>query len=116
MAPLDAAIAGTNEVFMAVVSTTIALVVVFLPLLFMAGMSGRLFREFGMTIAGAVLISAVVALTLTPMLSSRLLQGAARVAAGCSSKTEPLFTALERGYGGALAAVPAPALGCAARC
>ena len=55
----------------------------FLPLLFMAGMSGRLFREFGMTISGAVLISAVVALTLTPMLASRLLK-ARRATARCS--------------------------------
>ena len=74
MAPLEAGIAGTKEIFLAVVSTTITLAVVFLPLLFMGGLSGRLFREFGMTIAGAVLISAVVALTLTPMLSARLLK------------------------------------------
>ena len=73
-APLEASIAGTKEIFFAVVSTTLTLAVVFLPLLFMGGLSGRLFREFGVTIAGAVLISALVALTLTPMLSSRLLQ------------------------------------------
>src|SRR6185295_16817520 len=101
-APIAAAIAGTNEVFTAVVATTIALVVVFLPLLFMAGMSGRLFREFGMTISGAVLILAAVALTLTPMLTSRLLK--ARQKHGrLFQKTEPLFTALDRSYGGALA-------------
>jgi multidrug efflux pump len=101
-APMVAAIAGTNEVFTAVVATTIALVVVFLPLLFMAGMSGRLFREFGMTISGAVLISAAVALTLTPMLTSRLLK--ARAGHGkLFRRTEPLFTALDRGYAGTLA-------------
>jgi len=101
-APIEGAIAGTNEVFTAVIATTVALVVVFLPLLFMAGMSGRLFREFGMTIAGAVLISAAVALTLTPMLSSRLLKR--RQEHGkLFEKTEPFFTALEQGYEGALA-------------
>jgi multidrug efflux pump len=100
--PLAAGIAGTNEVFTAVLSTTIVLVVVFLPLLFLAGLSGRLFREFGMTIAGAVLISAVVALTLTPMLSARLLkaqQGHGRL----FRKTEPFFAALETCYSEALA-------------
>jgi hydrophobe/amphiphile efflux-1 (HAE1) family protein len=74
MPPIEAGIKGTQEIFMAVVSTTITLAVVFLPLLFMGGLSGRLFREFGVTIAGAVLISAVVALTLTPMMSSRILK------------------------------------------
>jgi hydrophobe/amphiphile efflux-1 (HAE1) family protein len=100
--PLEAAIEGTNEVFTAVIATTIALVVVFLPLLFMAGMSGRLFREFGMTIAGAVLISAAVALTLTPMLGSKLLKGR-QERSWLYEKTEPLFAALDRRYAGALA-------------
>ena len=107
-APIAAAIAGTNEVFTAVVATTIALVVVFLPLLFMAGMSGRLFREFGMTISGAVLISAVVALTLTPMLTSRLLKARQRHGR-LFERTEPLFTALDRNYGGVARGIPAPA-------
>ena len=95
--PLDASIAGTKEIFFAVLSTTMTLAVVFLPLLFMGGLSGRLFREFGVTIAGAVLISALVALTLTPMLSSQLLRanhGHGRL----FQKTEPFFTALEQGY------------------
>jgi multidrug efflux pump len=74
MRPFDAAVAGTKEIYFAVISTTVTLAVVFMPLLLMGGMSGRLFREFGVTIAGAVLISAVIALTLTPMLSARLLQ------------------------------------------
>ncbi len=74
MAPREAGIAGTREIFLAVISTTITLAIVFLPLLFMGGLPGRLFREFGVTIAGAVMISALVALTLTPMLSSRLLR------------------------------------------
>jgi hydrophobe/amphiphile efflux-1 (HAE1) family protein len=75
MAPTEAAIEGTREIFSAVISTTATLAIVFIPLLFMGGMSGRLFREFGVTIAGAILISALIALTLTPMLSARLLKG-----------------------------------------
>src|SRR5688572_24563007 len=96
-APLAASIAGTKEIFFAVVSTTLTLAVVFLPLLFMGGLSGRLFREFGVTIAGAVLISALVALTLTPMLCSRLLR-AGQGRGWLFLKTEPLFQALERAY------------------
>ncbi|HZF28553.1 MAG TPA: efflux RND transporter permease subunit, partial [Gammaproteobacteria bacterium] len=100
--PFEAAVSGTNEVFTAVIATTIALVVVFLPLLFMAGLSGRLFREFGLTISGAVLISAAVALTLTPMLSSRLLGAHKR--GRLFVATEPFFAALERRYSAGLAA------------
>lgn len=97
MAPLPASIAGAQEIVFAVISTTLTLLIVFLPLLFMQGLSGRLFREFGMTIAGAVLISALVALTLTPMLSSRLLK--AHTDRGWLFKrTEPLFVAMELGY------------------
>ena len=103
MAPIDAGIAGTREIFMAVISTTITLAVVFLPLLFMGGLSGRLFREFGMTIAGAVIISAVVALTLTPMLSSRLLR-AHQGHGWLFRKTEPFFAVLEAGYAAGLKA------------
>ncbi len=100
--PLEAGIAGTKEIFMAIVSTTITLAVVFLPLLFMGGLSGRLFREFGLTIAGAVIISAVVALTLTPMLSSRLLK--AHDSDGwLFRKTEPFFGRLESAYASGLA-------------
>jgi hydrophobe/amphiphile efflux-1 (HAE1) family protein len=99
--PLEASIAGTKEIFVAVVSTTLTLAVVFLPLLFMGGLSGRLFREFGVTIAGAVLISALVALTLTPMLSARLLR-AGHGRGWLYRKTEPFFEALERGYAGSL--------------
>jgi hydrophobe/amphiphile efflux-1 (HAE1) family protein len=95
--PIDASIAGTKEIFFAVVSTTLTLAVVFLPLLFMGGLSGRLFREFGVTIAGAVLISALVAMTLTPMLSAHLLR-AGHGRGWLFRKTEPLFEALERGY------------------
>ena len=96
--PLQAGVEGTREIFSAVIATTVVLAVVFLPLLFMGGLSGRLFREFGVTIAGAVLISAVVALTLTPMLSARMLK--AHAGHGwLFRKTEPFFHAIERGYG-----------------
>ena len=97
MPPLQAGIDGTQEIFVAVIATTITLAVVFLPLLFMGGLSGRLFREFGVTIAGAVLISAFVALTLTPMLSARLLKRHAK-RGWLFTQTEPLFVWLEAVY------------------
>jgi hydrophobe/amphiphile efflux-1 (HAE1) family protein len=102
MAPMQAGIQGTREIFMAVISTTVTLAVVFLPLLFMGGLSGRLFREFGVTISGAVLISAVVALTLTPMLSSRLLKPH-QAHGWLFTRTEPFFVGLESGYARKLA-------------
>ncbi len=97
MNPVEAGIAGTKEIFVAVIATTITLVVVFLPLLFMGGQSGLLFREFGMTIAGAVVISALVALTLTPMLCSKLLKPH-QEHGWLFRKTEPFFSAFEQGY------------------
>ncbi len=102
MPPLAAGIAGTREIFFVIISTTLTLAVVFLPLLFMGGMSGRLFREFGVTIAGAVLISAVVALTLTPMLSARLLQPH-QGHGWLFARTEPFFVWLEDAYARGLA-------------
>jgi multidrug efflux pump len=74
MTPRDAGIEGAKEIFFAVVSTTVTLVAVFLPIVFMSGMTGRLFREFSLVIAGAVAISAFAALTLTPMLSTKILK------------------------------------------
>lgn len=72
--PRAAAVLGTQEVFFAVVATTLTLVAVFVPLSFLGGQSGRLFREFGFTLAIAVMLSSVVALSLGPMLTSRLLR------------------------------------------
>jgi hydrophobe/amphiphile efflux-1 (HAE1) family protein len=95
--PMTAGLRGSEEIVMAVISTTITLAVVFLPLLFMGGLSGRLFREFGVTIAGAVLISAVVALTLTPMLCTRLLRHDAEHG-WFFRATAPALAALESGY------------------
>jgi len=100
MAPMEAAIKGSREIFFAVISTTVTLGVVFLPLLFMGGLSGRLFREFGVTIAGAVFISSFVALTLTPMLCSRLLKTDRH--GWLFHATESMFEALERSYGNGL--------------
>jgi len=72
--PLTAAIDGTHEITTAVIATTIALIAVFSPLLFLTGATGRLFNEFGVAVGGAVLVSGVVALTLTPMLSAKILR------------------------------------------
>ena len=74
MDPIEAGKKGSAEIFFAVISTTIALAAVFMPVIFLQGITGRLFREFGIVVAGAVLISAFVALTLTPMLSTKILK------------------------------------------
>src|SRR5688572_1683302 len=76
--PVTAAIDGTREITTAVIATTIALIAVFSPLLFLTGATGRLFNEFGVAVGGSVLISGIVALTLTPMLSARILKVSAR--------------------------------------
>lgn len=72
--PETAAIDGTHEITTAVIATTISLVAVFSPLLFLTGATGRLFNEFGVAVGGAVLVSGLVALTLTPMLSAKILR------------------------------------------
>lgn len=74
MSPREAAFKGSEEIFFAIVSTTVTLVAVFLPIMFLQGLTGRLFREFGVVVAGAVLVSAFVSLTLTPMMSANLLK------------------------------------------
>jgi multidrug efflux pump len=76
--PDTAAIDGTREITTAVIATTIALLAVFSPLLFLTGATGRLFNEFGVAVGGSVLISGIVALTLTPMLSAKILRVSAR--------------------------------------
>ncbi len=73
MNPLEAGFTGSKEIYFAIISTTITLASVFLPIMFLSGLTGRLFREFGVVVAGAVLISAFVSLTLTPMMSARIL-------------------------------------------
>lgn len=74
MAPLQAGIAGSKEIFFAVISTTITLVAVFFPIVFLEGITGRLFKEFSIVVSAAVIISSFVALTFTPMLSTKLLK------------------------------------------
>jgi multidrug efflux pump len=72
--PIEAGHRGSKEIYFAIISTTITLAAVFLPIIFLQGLTGRLFREFGVVVAGTVLVSALVSLTLTPMMSSRMLR------------------------------------------
>ncbi len=74
LTPVEAAVKGSSEIFFAIISTTVSLASVFLPIVFLQGLTGKLFKEFGYVIAGSVIISAFVALTLTPMMSSRMLK------------------------------------------
>ena len=97
MAPRDAAIQGSEEIFFAVVSTTITLVAVFFPIVFLEGMTGRLFREFSIVVAGAVIISSFVALTFTPMLASKILVKREKKN-WLMQKTEPFFDGMNRIY------------------
>jgi multidrug efflux pump len=98
--PHDAAIAGTRQVQFAIVATTISLVVVFLPVIFTGGTTGRLFLEFGTTVAASVMLSAFVALTLTPMLCAWIL----KPTEGLHSATagDRLFGRLEQAFGATL--------------
>ena len=104
MDPVRAGVEGTREIFFAVIATTIVLAAVFMPVLFLGGLTGRLFREFGVTIAGAVLISAFVALTLTPMLCTRLLKSHGERPNRFYDKTEPFFVWMIDAYRRSLAA------------
>ncbi|WP_026768690.1 efflux RND transporter permease subunit [Asinibacterium sp. OR53] len=92
-----AALEGSREIFFAVISTSITLAVVFLPVIFLQGFVGRLFREFGVTLAAAVLISAFVSLTITPVLNVYLNTKNAHEG-WFYKKTEPFFTGMENGY------------------
>lgn len=97
MDPMTAGKRGAAEIFFAIIATTIALVSVFLPVIFLQGFTGRLFREFGIVLAGAVVISSFVALTMTPMLASRILKPGAHHS-WFYQKTEPFFKWLTRTY------------------
>ncbi|MCC7026837.1 MAG: efflux RND transporter permease subunit [Saprospiraceae bacterium] len=101
MGKYKAAREGSQEIYFAVISTSITLAVVFLPIIFLEGFVGRLFREFGIVVAGAVLISAFVSLTLTPILNVKF----SRKVFSHSwfyRKTEPFYIWLEESYHGAL--------------
>jgi multidrug efflux pump len=97
MDPVKAGIEGSKEIYFAIISTTITLVAVFLPIVFMQGMTGRLFREFSIVVSGSVLISAFAALTFTPMLSTKLLKKKEQPN-WFARKTEPFFAGLNRVY------------------
>jgi hydrophobe/amphiphile efflux-1 (HAE1) family protein len=102
MKPVEAAIKGANEIIFAVLSTSITLASVFLPVIFMQGFVGKLFREFGIVISAAVLISAFVSLTLTPMLNAYLVRKTHKKS-WFYEKTEPFFERITNNYGIALA-------------
>jgi HAE1 family hydrophobic/amphiphilic exporter-1/multidrug efflux pump len=103
MSPIEAAIKGSNEIFFAVISISITLAAVFLPVIFLEGFVGRLFREFGVVIGAAVLVSAFVSLTLTPMLNAYLMKGGKQEKSKFYHLTEPYFQQLNSGYANALA-------------
>ncbi|MBB5438706.1 multidrug efflux pump [Pedobacter sp. AK017] len=96
--PFEAAIKGSNEIFFAVISISITLAAVFLPVIFLQGFVGRLFREFGVVIGAAVLISAFVSLTLTPMLNAYLMKKTGHKKSRFYELTEPYFVKLNDGY------------------
>lgn len=103
MKPFDAGIDGAKEIFFAVISTTVTLLAVFLPIVFMEGQTGRLFREFSFVVAGSVVISSFAALTITPMLATKLLVNREEKN-WFYRKTEPFFTGLNNVYSRMLAA------------
>ncbi|MDV3955882.1 acriflavin resistance protein [Elizabethkingia anophelis] len=97
MPPIQAAFKGSKEIYFAVISTTITLAAVFLPIVFMGGISGQLFKEFAIVVSGSVLVSAFVALTLTPMLSAYFLKK--KEGPGWFHRvTEPFFVRMNNGY------------------
>ncbi|MCR5713940.1 MAG: efflux RND transporter permease subunit [Bacteroidales bacterium] len=97
MPPKEAGMAGSEEIFFAIISTTVTLVSIFLPILFMKGVTGKLFREFAIVISGAVAISSVVALTFTPMLATKFLRKQERKN-WFYELTEPFFVWLANFY------------------
>ncbi|MBO4999308.1 MAG: efflux RND transporter permease subunit [Bacteroidaceae bacterium] len=97
MSPKEAGIEGSKEIFFAVLSTTITLVAVFFPIVFMEGTTGRLFREFSIVVSGSVIISSFAALTFTPMLATKLLVRR-KEKNWFYCKTEPFFEGLNSRY------------------
>lgn len=99
--PAEAAKRGSTEIYFAVISTTISVVAVFLPVIFLQGLTGRLFREFGLVVASSVAISAFVSLTLTPMMSAKILKRRA-TQPWLYRVTEPFFNKLTEIYSNSL--------------
>jgi multidrug efflux pump len=95
--PLEASINGSREIYFAVISTTISLAAVFLPILFLDGLTGRLFKEFGIVVAGSILVSAFVALSLSPMMCRFLLKRREKPSR-LHQMTEPFFVGMTGTY------------------
>lgn len=99
--PIEAAHRGSREIYFAVISTSITLAAVFMPVIFLEGFVGRLFREFGVVLAGAVLISAFVSLSLTPMLNAKMVKKVS-TKSKFYEMTEPFFERMTESYGNSL--------------
>lgn len=102
MSPIEAAIKGSNEIFFAVISISITLAAVFLPVIFLEGFVGRLFREFGVVLGAAVLVSAFVSLSLTPMLNAYLIKPGKQKQSKFYHFTEKYFLRMNRSYAASL--------------
>ncbi|WP_299397135.1 efflux RND transporter permease subunit [uncultured Gelidibacter sp.] len=102
MSPIEAAIKGSNEIFFAVISISVTLAAVFLPVIFLEGFVGRLFREFGVVIGAAVLISAFVSLSLTPMLNAYLIKPGKQKRSKFYNFTERYFVKMNTAYASSL--------------
>ncbi len=102
MSPIEAAIKGSNEIFFAVISISITLAAVFLPVIFLDGFVGRLFREFGVVLGAAVLVSAFVSLTLTPMLNAYLIRPGKKKRSKFYTVTERYFINMNASYASSL--------------
>lgn len=98
MSPIEAAIKGSNEIFFAVISISITLAAVFLPVIFLEGFVGRLFREFGVVLGAAVLVSAFVSLSLTPMLNAYLIKPGKQKQSKFYHFTEKYFVKMNESY------------------
>jgi multidrug efflux pump len=98
MQPVQAGLQGSKEIFFAIIATTITLIAVFFPIVFMEGMTGRLFREFSIVIAGAVAISSFVALSFTPMLATKMLRPRQKQHGKFYQSTERFFDNLNNRY------------------
>ncbi len=98
MQPVQAGLEGSKEIFFAIIATTITLIAVFFPIVFMEGQTGRLFREFSIVIAGAVAISSFVALSFTPMLATKLLKARKKQHGKFYQSTERFFDNLNLRY------------------
>lgn len=98
MSPVEAAIKGSREIFFAVISISVTLAAVFLPVIFLEGFVGRLFREFGVVLGAAVLVSAFVSLTLTPMLNAYLIRPGKQKRSKFYQFTEKYFVSMNESY------------------